>query len=236
MEKLGIKTDVITCEPTLARARAARSLARPPGIRRVRKTPLSLFRYNIALRTLARRGDVKAARELLREMERDVAAPNVQTYTTLVSACATARDGPGALATVREMAARGVEPNEVTFRTALDACVGGAARARPRAAPARRDGRRPARGAPPPRRGAAPSPDDDRLSKTFFDVLALAKEARFTSRDLGTFQIGRFRAIVARQRDDFAEAELGMLGEFALLGASVAPRSADADDGEFDLG
>ena len=54
----------------------------------------------------------------------DVAAPNVQTYTTLVSACATARDGPGALATVREMATRGVEPNEVTFRTALRACVG----------------------------------------------------------------------------------------------------------------
>ena len=47
MEKLGIKTDVIT--------------------------------YNIALRQLARRGDVKAARELLAEMERDVAAPNVQT-------------------------------------------------------------------------------------------------------------------------------------------------------------
>ena len=73
---------------------------------------------------LCGRGQLERAFSLLAEMQsRSDTKPNVVTYTSLIDACAKARQPRRAVAVFRQMIERGVAPNDITCHALFSGCL-----------------------------------------------------------------------------------------------------------------
>lgn len=81
--------------------------------------------FNIALKRLAKQGQLAACEGIIIGMLEAGIEPNVVTYTTAVGACAKAMDSKMAYEWLTRMRSRNVGPNFHTYNTALASCLDG---------------------------------------------------------------------------------------------------------------
>lgn len=81
--------------------------------------------FNIALKRLAKQGQLAACEGIIIGMLEAGIEPNVVTYTTAVGACVKAMDSQMAYEWLRRMRSRNVGPNFHTYNTALASCLDG---------------------------------------------------------------------------------------------------------------
>jgi pentatricopeptide repeat protein len=91
------------------------------------ETEGNIITFNIALKRLAKMGNIMGCEGILIGMLNEGLEPNVVSYTTTIGACA--KDGMknAAMAStwLQRMRSRGVNPNYHTYNTALAACLDG---------------------------------------------------------------------------------------------------------------
>jgi len=80
---------------------------------------------NIALKRLAKHGDLLAVEGIIVAMLQSGMEPNVVTYTTAIGACVKAEDSKMAVEWLTRMRSRNVMPNYHTYNTVLAACLDG---------------------------------------------------------------------------------------------------------------
>jgi len=87
----------------------------------------NIVTFNIALKRLAKAGNVLGCEGILTGMLDEGIEPNVVSYTTTIGACAKkgAQNSAAALVWLERMRLRGVRPNYHTYNTALAACLDG---------------------------------------------------------------------------------------------------------------
>lgn len=85
----------------------------------------NLITFNIALKRLAKTGNVLACEGILIGMLNEGIEPNVVSYTTVIGACAKTKNAPMASMWLQRMRSRNVTPNYHTYNTALAACLDG---------------------------------------------------------------------------------------------------------------
>lgn len=87
----------------------------------------NIITFNIALKRLAKAGNVLGCEGILIGMLSEGLEPNVVSYTTTIGACAKEGSKNPAIAGMwlKRMRARGVQPNYHTYNTALAACLDG---------------------------------------------------------------------------------------------------------------
>ena len=87
----------------------------------------NIITFNIALKRLAKAGNVAGCEGILLGMLGEGLEPNVVSYTTTIGACARGgqQDAVAAAAWLERMKQRGVRPNYHTYNTALAACLDG---------------------------------------------------------------------------------------------------------------
>lgn len=91
------------------------------------KTEGNTVTFNIALKRLAKAGNVLGCEGILIGMLKEGIEPNVVSYTTTIGACAKkgAQNPAAASMWLERMRTRNVQPNYHTYNTALAACVDG---------------------------------------------------------------------------------------------------------------
>jgi pentatricopeptide repeat protein len=91
------------------------------------ETEGNIITFNIALKRLAKAGNVLGCEGILIGMLKEGLEPNVVSYTTTIGACAKAEMKNPAAANMwlERMRSRGILPNFHTYNTALAACVDG---------------------------------------------------------------------------------------------------------------
>lgn len=85
----------------------------------------NVITFNIALKRLAKQGQMAACEGIVIGMLEAGIEPNVVTYTTAVGACVRAMDSSMAYEWLRRMRSRNVGPNYHTYNTALASCLDG---------------------------------------------------------------------------------------------------------------
>ena len=87
----------------------------------------NIITFNIALKRLAKLGNVVGCEGILIGMLNEGLEPNVVSYTTTIGACAKEGMKNPAMASVwlQRMRSRNVQPNYHTYNTALAACLDG---------------------------------------------------------------------------------------------------------------
>jgi pentatricopeptide repeat protein len=87
----------------------------------------NIITFNIALKRLAKQGNVAACEGIIIGMLQQGIEPSVVSYTTAIAACATeGRKNPTyAYEWLKRMRSRNVKPNKITYNTALAACLDG---------------------------------------------------------------------------------------------------------------
>ena len=87
----------------------------------------NIITFNIALKRLAKAGNVAGCEGILIGMLNEGLEPNVVSYTTTIGACAKEgmKNPAMALTWLQRMRMRGVQPNFHTYNTALAACLDG---------------------------------------------------------------------------------------------------------------
>jgi len=81
--------------------------------------------FNIALKRLAKQGQIDACEGIIIGMLEEGIEPNVVTYTTAVGACVKAMNSKMAYEWLKRMRSRNVGPNFHTYNTALASCLDG---------------------------------------------------------------------------------------------------------------
>lgn len=96
------------------------------AMKKAHDTDGNIITFNIALKRLAKMGNVMACEGIIISMLESGVEPTVVTYTTAIAACATQpKDPKYAYEWLRRMKSRGVFPNTMTYNTALAACLDG---------------------------------------------------------------------------------------------------------------
>ncbi len=87
----------------------------------------NIITLNIALKRLAKVGNIMGCEGILIGMLNEGIEPNVVSYTTTIGACAREgmKNAPMAYEWIKRMRSRGVYPNYHTYNTALAACLDG---------------------------------------------------------------------------------------------------------------
>lgn len=87
----------------------------------------NIITFNIALKRLAKTGNIMACEGILIGMLNEGLEPNVVSYTTTIGACAKEGMKNAAMASMwlQRMRSRNVQPNFHTYNTALAACLDG---------------------------------------------------------------------------------------------------------------
>ncbi len=85
----------------------------------------NIITFNIALKRLAKAGNVLACEGILIGMLNEGIEPNVVSYTTVIGACAKTKNAAMASMWLQRMRSRNVTPNYHTYNTALAACLDG---------------------------------------------------------------------------------------------------------------
>ena len=87
----------------------------------------NIITFNIALKRLAKQGNVAGCEGILIGMLQAGIEPNVVSYTTAIGACATegSKNAAAASMWLQRMRSRGVQPNYHTYNTALASCLDG---------------------------------------------------------------------------------------------------------------
>ena len=95
------------------------------ALKKVHTSEGNIVTTNIALKRLAKQGNVMAVEGLIIGMLQAELEPNVVTYTTAIGACVKAEDSAMAVEWLRRMRSRNVLPNYRTYNTVLAACLDG---------------------------------------------------------------------------------------------------------------
>jgi len=95
------------------------------AMKKVHESEGNIVTTNIALKRLAKAGNLMAVEGLIIGMLQAGMEPNVITYTTAIGACVKAEDSAMAYEWIQRMRSRNVKPNYHTYNTALAACVDG---------------------------------------------------------------------------------------------------------------
>jgi hypothetical protein len=95
------------------------------ALKKVHGTSGNIVTSNIALKRLAKLGNLMAVEGLIIGMLQENVEPSVVTYTTAIAACVNAEDSKMAQEWLRRMKTRNVMPNYHTYNTALAACLDG---------------------------------------------------------------------------------------------------------------
>ncbi len=95
------------------------------ALKKVHDSEGNIVTTNIALKRLAKQGNLMAIEGLIIGMLQAGMEPNVVTYTTAIGACVKAEDSAMAYEWMRRMRSRNVLPNYHTYNTALAACLDG---------------------------------------------------------------------------------------------------------------
>lgn len=85
----------------------------------------NIITFNIALKRLAKQGQMAACEGIIIGMLEAGMEPNVVSYTTAIGACAKALDSSMAYEWLKRMRSRNVGPNFYTYNTALASCLDG---------------------------------------------------------------------------------------------------------------
>jgi hypothetical protein len=96
-------------------------------MRKTHDTDGNIITFNIALKRLAKLGNVAACEAIIIGMLQQEVEPSVVSYTTAIAACAVEnnRNPPVAYEWLRRMRSRNVRPNVISYNTALAACLDG---------------------------------------------------------------------------------------------------------------
>lgn len=92
-------------------------------MKKIHKSEGNIVTSNIALKRLARQGNLLAVEGLIIGMLQAGIEPNVVTYTTAIGACVKAENSKMAYEWIKRMRSRNVMPNFHTYNTALAACL-----------------------------------------------------------------------------------------------------------------
>jgi len=95
------------------------------AMKKVHESEGNTVTTNIALKRLAKSGNLMAVEGLIIGMLQAGMEPNVITYTTAIGACVKAEDSAMAYEWIRRMRSKNVMPNYHTYNTALAACLDG---------------------------------------------------------------------------------------------------------------
>eukprot|EP00557_Chaetoceros_sp_GSL56_P002345 CAMPEP_0176486580 /NCGR_PEP_ID=MMETSP0200_2-20121128/5644_1 /TAXON_ID=947934 /ORGANISM="Chaetoceros sp., Strain GSL56" /LENGTH=738 /DNA_ID=CAMNT_0017883291 /DNA_START=251 /DNA_END=2464 /DNA_ORIENTATION=- len=95
------------------------------AMKKVHQSEGNIVTTNIALKRLAKQGNLMAVEGLIIGMLQAGMEPNVVTYTTAIGACVKAEDSAMAVEWMRRMRSRLVMPNCYTYNTVLAACLDG---------------------------------------------------------------------------------------------------------------
>jgi len=95
------------------------------ALKKVHQSDGNIVTTNIALKRLAKLGNLMAVEGLIIGMLQAGVEPNVVTYTTAIGACVKAEDSAMAAEWLKRMRSRRVMPNYHTYNTALAACLDG---------------------------------------------------------------------------------------------------------------
>lgn len=95
------------------------------AMRKEHETDGNIITFNIALKRLAKQGQIGACEGIIIGMLQAGIEPNVVSYTTAIGACAKAEDSAMAGEWLKRMKSRNVKPNYHTYNTALAACLDG---------------------------------------------------------------------------------------------------------------
>jgi len=85
----------------------------------------NIITFNIALKRLAKTGNIIGCEGILIGMLNEGIEPNVVSYTTVLGACAKTKNAAMASMWLQRMSARNCSPNYHTYNTALAACLDG---------------------------------------------------------------------------------------------------------------
>ncbi len=85
----------------------------------------NIITFNIALKRLAKTGNLLGCEGILIGMLNEGLEPNVVSYTTTIGACAKEKNPAMASMWLQRMRSRNVQPNFHTYNTALAACLDG---------------------------------------------------------------------------------------------------------------
>jgi len=85
----------------------------------------NVITFNIALKRLAKQGQMEACEGIIIGMLESEIEPNVVTYTTAIGACVKAMDSVVAYEWLKRMRSRNCQPNYHTYNTALASCLDG---------------------------------------------------------------------------------------------------------------
>jgi len=89
------------------------------------KSEGNIVTTNIALKRLAKQGNLLAVEGIIVAMLQSGVEPNVVTYTTAIGACVKAEDSEMAVEWLSRMRSRNIMPNYHTYNTVLAACLDG---------------------------------------------------------------------------------------------------------------
>uniref|UniRef100_A0A7S3VEK2 SAP domain-containing protein n=1 Tax=Chaetoceros debilis TaxID=122233 RepID=A0A7S3VEK2_9STRA len=95
------------------------------ALKKVHETEGNIVTTNIALKRLAKQGNLIAVEGLIIGMLQAGVEPNVVSYTTAIGGCVKAEDSAMAYEWMKRMRSRNVLPNYHTYNTALAACLDG---------------------------------------------------------------------------------------------------------------
>ncbi len=95
------------------------------AMKKVHESEGNIVTLNIALKRLAKVGNLPAVEGLIIGMLQAGMEPNVVTYTTAIAACVKAEDSAMAIEWLKRMKSRLCMPNYHTYNTALAACLDG---------------------------------------------------------------------------------------------------------------
>jgi len=97
------------------------------AMQKTHETDGSIITFNIALKRLARKGNVEGCEGIIIGMLQQGIEPSVVSYTTAIGACAVDKQKNPVLANewLSRMRSREIQPNLVTYNTALAACLDG---------------------------------------------------------------------------------------------------------------
>lgn len=97
------------------------------AMRKTHKTDGNIITFNIALKRLAKQGNVPACEGIIIGMLQQDVEPTVVSYTTAIAACASKenRNPTYAYEWIKRMRSRNVMPNVISYNTALASCLDG---------------------------------------------------------------------------------------------------------------
>lgn len=95
------------------------------AMKNTHETDGNIVTFNIALKRLAKQGNIMSCEGIIIGMLQAGIEPNVVSYTTAMGACVQAGDSAYAYEWLQRMRSRNVKPNFHTYNTALAACLDG---------------------------------------------------------------------------------------------------------------